>query len=239
MERKLLFEADLEDARNEPRAEEVAKLLSYLSRESIESGRLDQWGEATFTDVRVKSALDGLLADPPARFINLILERLGAGPTLAREKIRHSLGRMALGSPAWRPAKAAPLTGSGEAPVSKGQWNYDHHFSGKPQNIVDLYNRLDERVMALGPDVQRSFRKFYINYGTRRSFVTVLPQKRKLLCYVSLASENLPERDASTTRDVRKIGHYGMGDTEITLSDVSQLDYALRLIQASYREAGH
>jgi hypothetical protein len=39
MERTLLFEADLEDARNEPRAKEVAKLLSYLSRESIESGR--------------------------------------------------------------------------------------------------------------------------------------------------------------------------------------------------------
>ena len=239
MERKLLFEVDVEDARNEARVEEVTKLLSYLGRESIESGRLDEWGEATFTDVRVRSALDGLLANPPARFINLILEGLGAGPTLPREKIKHSLGRMALGSPAWRPAKTAPPTGSPEARVSKSQWNYDHHFSGKPLNIVDLYNRLDERVMALGSDVRRSFTKLYVNYSTRRSFVTVWPQKRKLLCWVSIAWEDLPERDDSTTRDVRKIGHYGMGDTEITLSDVSQLDYALRLIQANYREAGH
>ena len=170
--------------------------------------------------------------------MNLILEKLGAGSTLPREKIRHSLGRMALGSPAWRPAKTAPPTGSPEARVSKSQWNYDHHFSGKPLNIVDLYNRLDERVTALGSDVQRSFTKFYVKYSTRRSFVTVEPRKRVLHCCVGLVWEELPERDESITRDVRKIGHYGMGDTEITLSDVSQLDYALRLIESSYRKAG-
>ncbi|GAF87943.1 unnamed protein product, partial [marine sediment metagenome] len=100
------------------------------------------------------------------------------------------------------------------------------------------YNRLDERVMALGSDIQRSFTKFYINYSTRRSFVTVQPRKRKLFCYVSLAWEELPERNELITRDVRKIGHYGMGDTEIMLADISQLDYAVRLIEASYRKAG-
>lgn len=237
MERKLLFEVDLQDARNEARVEEIVKLLSYLGRESIESGRLDEWGEATFADVRVKSALDRLLADPPTRFVNLILEKLGAGSTLPREKIRHSLGRMALGSPAWRPARAAPHTGPREAKVSGGQWTYDHHFSGEPQNIVDLYNRLDERVMALGSNIQRSFTKFYVNYSTRRSFVTVQPRKRVLHCYVGLVWEELPEHDESITRDVRKIGHYGMGDTEITLSDISQLDYAVRMVEASYRKA--
>ncbi|MDP2949187.1 MAG: DUF5655 domain-containing protein [Chloroflexota bacterium] len=237
MEGKLLFEVDLEDARDQARAEDVAKLLSYLGRESIESGKLDTWGEATFTDVRVKSALDGLLANPPSRFINLILEKLGAGPALPREKVKHSLSRMALGSSVWRPATAPPAAGLREPPVSRGQWTYDYHFGSKPQNIVDLYNRLDERIVALGPDVQRSFTKFYVNYSTRRSFVTVQPRKRKLFCYVGLSWEELPERDESVTRDVRKIGHYGMGDTEITLSDVSQLDYALRAIEASYRKA--
>lgn len=144
---------------------------------------------------------------------------------------------MALGPSVWRPAKASPPTRPREAPVSQGQWTYDHHFSSKPQNIVDLYNRLDERVMALGPDVRRSFTKRYINYSTRRSFVTVQSQKGRLFFHVGLVWEELPERDESLARDVRNIGHYGMGDTEITLSDVSQLDYALRVIEASYRKS--
>ena len=67
--------------------------------------------------------------------------------------------------------------------------------------------------------------------------VTVEPQKRRLLCYVGLIWEELPERDERLSRDVRKVGHYGMGDTEIALSDASQLDYALRLIEAGYRKS--
>jgi len=237
MERKLLFEVDLQDANDQARTGEVAKLISYLARQSIESGSLDEWGEETFTDVRVKSALDGLLTTPSTRFINLILETLGSGSQIPRDRVKRSLNRMALGTPVWRPAQAPPPAGSGGSPVPRGQWTYDHHLGGKPQNIVDLFNRLDERVMGLGPDVRRSFTKMYVNYSTRRSFVTVEAQKRKLSCCVSLVWDELPERDESVTRDVRTIGHYGMGDTEITLSDVSQLDYALRLIEASYRKS--
>lgn len=237
MERKLLFEVDLQDANDQARTEEVAKLISYLARQSIESGILDKWGEETFTDVRVKSALDVLLATPPTRFVNLILETLGSGSQLPRDGVKRSLNRMALGTPVWRPAQAAPPAGSSGSPLPKGQWTYDHHLGGKPQNIVDLFNRLDERVTGLGPDVRRSFTKVYVNYSTRRSFVTVETRKRTLFCYVSLVWDELPERDESLTRDVRSIGHYGMGDTEIALSDVSQLDYALRLIEASYRKS--
>jgi predicted transport protein len=237
MERKLLFEVDLQDATDQAGTEDVAKLISYLTRQSIESGRLDEWGEETFTDVRVKSALDGLLMNPPIRFINLILETLGSNAQLPRDRVKGSLNRMALGTPVWRPAQAPPSTGSNKEPIGQSQWTYEHHLGGKPQNIVDLFNRLDERVMALGPDVRRSFTKFYIKYSTRRSFLTVEIRKRKLFCYVSLGWDELPERDELLTRDVRNIGHYGMGDTEIALSEVSELDYALRLIEASYRKS--
>lgn len=120
MERKLLFEVNVEDARNEARAEEITTLLSYLSRESIESGRLDEWGEATFTDLRVKAALDALLANPPIRFVNLIMERLGAEPAPPREKVKQSLRRMARApSPGWRPAKPPPHTPPRGARVSE------------------------------------------------------------------------------------------------------------------------
>ncbi len=237
MERKLLFEVDLEDANDPGRTEDVARHISYLSRQSIDSGRLDEWGEETFTDVRVKSALDGLLTNPPIRFINLILETLGPNAQLPRDRVKRSLNRMALGTPTWKPAQAPLSTSARQEPISPSQWTYDHHLGGKPQNIVDLFNRLDERVTGLGPDVRRSFTKFYIKYSTKQSFLTVETRKRKLFRYVGLKWDELPERNELLTRDVRNIGHYGMGDTEIALSEVSELDYALRLIEASYRKS--
>lgn len=111
MKQKLLFKANLDEARNESGAQEVGRLLSYLGRESIEFGRLDEWGEATFTDVRVKSALDGLLTNPPLRFIKLILEKLEGGPAVPREKVKDSLGRMAtvLGGHAGVPSAVPPV----------------------------------------------------------------------------------------------------------------------------------
>jgi len=95
MEQKLLFKVDVEDSRNEAGAENVNRLLSYLARESVESGQVDEWGEATFTDVRVKSALDALLTDPPTPLVKLVSQRVGAGVPLPPGKVRDSLRRMA------------------------------------------------------------------------------------------------------------------------------------------------
>jgi hypothetical protein len=124
MERKLLFEVDLEDARDDSSAEEVVRRLTYLSRDSIESGSLDEWGESTFTDVRVKSAVMGLLTNPSTRMVNMVLDKLDGGTALPREKVKDSLRRMAtllsgdVGAQAVIPSAPQPST----SPTSKAGW---------------------------------------------------------------------------------------------------------------------
>lgn len=108
MERKLFMDVDLREARDDRHADEVAGRLTYLSRDSIEAGDLDEWGERTFTDKRVKAALVGLLSNPPTQVVNLILEKLGGSHAPSQDRIEESLRRIAtlLGGDTGVPAPA-------------------------------------------------------------------------------------------------------------------------------------
>jgi predicted type IV restriction endonuclease len=64
MERKLLYEVNLQVAANEHDRPTVLRSLSTLSRTSAETGELDAWGEEVFTDVRIRTALAGLGRNP-------------------------------------------------------------------------------------------------------------------------------------------------------------------------------
>jgi predicted transport protein len=52
-----------------------------------------------------------------------------------------------------------------------------------------------------------------------------------VLVYLSLDPERVRPWNEDVIRDVRKIGHYGMGDTEYSLRTVDQLDELRSLIQ--------
>ena len=136
MERKLLFDVDLNDAAEADGGEEVARRLTFLSRESIESGSLDEWGESAFTDARVKSALTSLLGNPPLRLVNLVLASAAGGAGLTKEKVKDSLRRAAtllsgnvVASPAARSSprqsaaeRPAPVYKSSTAPQPAAGW---------------------------------------------------------------------------------------------------------------------
>lgn len=65
MNQKLLFEVDLADD-SEPRSQK-AKLLGLLSRQAVEDGSLDAFGDRIFTDTRVRKALAELACHPLTR----------------------------------------------------------------------------------------------------------------------------------------------------------------------------
>lgn len=75
MDRRLLFEVDLTDVSETPG--EKAKLLRLISREAVEAGDLDRFGERVFTDGRVRKALADLAVDPPKDLLDALATRLG------------------------------------------------------------------------------------------------------------------------------------------------------------------
>lgn len=101
--------------------------------------------------------------------------------------------------------------------------------------LRDLYQALEDFTLALGDDVTRKALKFYIAFRRIKNFacVEVHPQARKLLIYLKVNPDRV-DLDPGFSRDVRKIGHFGTGDLELTLTTPDDLERAKPLIVSSY-----
>ena len=101
--------------------------------------------------------------------------------------------------------------------------------------LDDLYQGLCDYLRALGDDVQEKTLKYYVAFKRLRNFacVEVHPNKGSLTLFLKVdpTTVNL-QKDFS--RDVRKIGHYGTGDLELTLRDQADLEVAKAYIDRSY-----
>ncbi|MBA3375041.1 MAG: hypothetical protein H0U00_04385 [Actinobacteria bacterium] len=236
MEDKLLFEVDL----TEGSTSDVAQALQLLGRDALANGDLEAWGERVFTDNRVRQALGTLAAKPPPELIGLLDKTLGK-PQVSAERLQESLTRIIdVGE------RAGPLVAPGpakakkppEKPPRQGKdFVLDHHLGGKPAAIVDLFEQIDEFARSLGADVSRRIRKFYVGYfAGKRSFLTVEVQRQRLILYLNLEPATAAPWNDEVMRDVREIGHYGMGDTEYSLRAPAQLDEAKLVVKQAYEK---
>ena len=83
--------------------------------------------------------------------------------------------------------------------------------------------------MALSPQITREFKKFYISYKLKGNLVDVNIQKYKLRMWVNMNFRDVidPEKRC---RDVSKVGHWGVGDVDIVVSNAQDIDYVMKII---------
>ena len=231
MQDKLLFEMDL----TEGSASEAAQALQLLSRDSLIKGDLDAWGDRVFTDNRVRQALGTLAAKPPPELITLLSKAVGK-PVVESDRLQDSLARIIdIEKPVAPPTVVPGPKKPPEKPPKGQDRSIDHHVLGKPAAIVDLFERMDEFGRSLGPNVSRRVRKFYVGYfAGKRSFFTIEVQRQRLILYLNLDPTATTPWNQEAMRDVRNIGHYGMGDTEYSLRTAAQIDEAKALISQAY-----
>jgi len=238
MEEKLLFEIDLGEARNGASAE-VAHSLDLISRGALVNGKLEAWGDQVFTDKRIRSALVSLAGSPPPGLISMVDEIAGK-PEISPERIQQSLARILDIGDGPTPSVQKGVPAGTQAPTRAGakkEFSLDHHVAGKPAAMVDLFEQIDEFGRSLGADVSRRMRKQYVGYFTgKRSFFTVEIQRQRLIVYLGLDPSAVSHWNEKAMRDVRKIGHFGMGDTEFSLRAPSQLDEVKGLIRQAHAQ---
>lgn len=101
--------------------------------------------------------------------------------------------------------------------------------------LRDLFASLKAFLVALGDDVQIVTNKYYYAFKRIKNFacIELYPTINKILVYVKVDPTTVELREGFT-RDVRKIGHYGTGELEISLSDERDLENAKALILKSY-----
>ncbi|TSK06591.1 MAG: DUF91 domain-containing protein [Geobacter sp.] len=111
------------------------------------------------------------------------------------------------------------------------------YYNQADSKLKDLYESLDAFLIALGDDVQKSPMKNYFAYKRIKNFacVEIHTQNRNLLVYVKVNPDSVDlEKEEGLLRDVRKIGHFGTGDLEMTIKTLEDLERAKPYLVKSY-----
>ncbi|MGE3600908.1 MAG: DUF5655 domain-containing protein [Dehalococcoidia bacterium] len=118
-----------------------------------------------------------------------------------------------------------------------GEYTCDEHIEGKPTKIREIALAVQEHMGKLDTGIEEAPKKQYVAYRTTQNIVCMEIQKAKIYLYLKLnPSEHAGP--AGISRDVSKIGHFGTGDLEITLTSLEDLERARPSIEAAYRKVG-
>ena len=108
------------------------------------------------------------------------------------------------------------------------------HLEGRPQSVVRLYRHIEEFIRGLDRNAEKMPRAKTINFCRGKSiFCSVHLTKSGLRIWLPLKFAALPDPPAFV-RDVSNIGHWGVGDVEVRVNGLEQMESAQALIQKSY-----
>jgi len=112
----------------------------------------------------------------------------------------------------------------------------DYHLAMANDDTKMLFESLKERILAIDTEIIEDPKKLYLAYKTTRNFVDIVFKKSKLKLFLNMKTGTL-EDSRGLARDLETpvhIGHWGNGDYEVEVSEHTDLDYVMSLIQQSY-----
>lgn len=248
---KLMFEVSLDAGEAEGVSiEQIAKQIWRFSRDEMARGTLDALGEQTFQDTKVEKALEALMSDAPRALLNLI-NKVIKDEYLKPQKIKESLKRIldrnrsAEIAGTSKKIRGVPYATSGTSkqrivskkPKQGRKSSYEEalHTSGRSQEVLALYEDIDKVCMSLDPgNISKVVKKKHIAYRSdKKDFCCVHICNSGLRIWLKLKYSRLDD-PPSFARDVSSIGHWGTGDLELRISDLSQIPEAILLISQSF-----
>lgn len=135
-----------------------------------------------------------------------------------------------------KPTEAEIVSDDAET-IEEIVYSLDDHLKGKSEDVKVLFEALKERIFALNVDndILEKPNKIYISYKHGKNFCEVRPQSREIKIWLDIPYGDLDD-PKKLGRDVSKLGHYGTGDVETKLANLSELDDVMYLIEQSYKQ---
>jgi predicted transport protein len=168
------------------------------------------------------------------RNIDLIRYRKFEGDFLLLEQLTATTAR-ASGTSGGSSAGAS--TGSNGVGAKAKYKTITTQIAEAPAELRDLYEAVASHLSAAGDDVTVKMTDYYVAFRRIKNFacVELRNQLGKILVYAKVDPETV-ELQSGFTRDVRKIGHFGTGDLEITIASHADLEKAKPLLDRAYNE---
>jgi predicted transport protein len=235
---KLLYEISLDPKDTEGKTvQQIAEQLFRFSRESMAKGVLDVIGEQVFTTAKIRKALDSLFLDPPSSFIRLLRSHLkddSIKPIQVKKALDLLWSQTSDVTPAL-PSPVKPTHGGGKKALRGKPQTEEHHTNGKPQEVIELYRTIDKICRDFAPtNVTKRFLVKYIGYShNKKNFCCVHLQKSGLRVWLKLKYLEL-KSPPDFIRDVSNIGHWGVGDVEMTIDTLDKLQNGKEFILKSF-----
>jgi predicted transport protein len=135
-----------------------------------------------------------------------------------------------------QPVEVSSKEGAGQSTGKSGQYKTTTELLAlADQEQRDRFDAIKTYLLSLGDDVQFNTLRFYFAFRRIKNFacVEVHPQARTILLYLKVDPDSISLAERFT-RDVRKIGHFGTGDLEVTIRTHDDFERAKPLILQSY-----
>lgn len=112
----------------------------------------------------------------------------------------------------------------------------DYHLAMANEGTQLLFEELKERILAIDKEIVEDPKKLYLAYKTTRNFVDIVFKKSELKLYINMKTGTLddPHGLAKDLETPVHIGHWGNGDYLVEVSEHTDIDYVMNLIQQSY-----
>jgi uncharacterized protein with ParB-like and HNH nuclease domain/predicted transport protein len=114
----------------------------------------------------------------------------------------------------------------------------DHLYLGVGSPMNELFYELRKRILNIDSSVREEPLKLYIAYKTLTNFVDIVPQKNALRLSLNLNFDEINDPENKCT-NVTNLGRWGNGNSELKISSMKEIDYAMSLISQAYeRQVG-
>lgn len=97
-----------------------------------------------------------------------------------------------------------------------------------------LYDKLNARILNLGPFVKREFKKTYIAYKVDVNFVDVVIVSTTLRLIVNIKYDEVVD-PKGICKDVTNLSKWGIGKVKVILENLDELDDVMEIIEQAYR----
>ncbi len=105
-----------------------------------------------------------------------------------------------------------------------------HHLTGE---IKTLFEQLREHIRKLDTSVTEQINKQTIAYRVDTIFVDIVPQAKRLRLSLKLSFSDIND-PRGWCKNVAYVGRWGVGDVEVGISSMDELDYIMFLIRQAF-----
>lgn len=110
-------------------------------------------------------------------------------------------------------------------------YSEENLLQGKSDEVAELYETYKNAILNLDTGIETKPQKLYISFWKGTQYVcSVQLQNSSLKTVINLPKGRLDD-SKELARDISHVGHWGMGDYEVKVSDTRYLEYIMSLIK--------